>query len=383
MATHNGERYLAEQLESLAGQTCPPCRLAVHDDCSTDGTVNIVEDFRSTASFPVSLVRSSSRQGHASCFLSAADHCRTDLIAFCDQDDIWLPHKLARCREEFARSRDVLLVVHSAAIVDASMQVRLGHFPAYRRRHATTPTSTVLSPQTPGFATLLDRRVLEVGRAVGAIPGYVDTLGHDDWLPFLAAAFGGVVFLPDRLVFYRQHKNNQWGAPPSRVGALLRGSAPYQGREEVLHRESAAWAREFASQLERLHRRAHDLPLDLPFPDARPRARRWRRLALVSDRRAEVYAAKSSRRSLRALLLHAIRNDYGRRSRGGLGAASFGRDLLHASGFLKIASHSIATRSTLVVARFRSRRLPTATWARGRTGQPPTRPEDPRQMFPS
>ena len=45
MATYNGEQYIAEQLESILGQTRPVDEVIIHDDCSTDGTAEIVKNF--------------------------------------------------------------------------------------------------------------------------------------------------------------------------------------------------------------------------------------------------------------------------------------------------------------------------------------------------
>ena len=63
LATHNGEPWLREQLESLARQTLLPCELVVSDDHSSDRTLSVVETFAASAPFPVQIVRHHTRLG--------------------------------------------------------------------------------------------------------------------------------------------------------------------------------------------------------------------------------------------------------------------------------------------------------------------------------
>jgi glycosyltransferase involved in cell wall biosynthesis len=95
MTTYNGEVYLEEQLRSLAEQAHLPDELVICDDTSTDSTVDIINRFSEGAPFPVRLFINEERLGWRCNFLSAASLCRSEYIAFCDQDDIWLSDKLA------------------------------------------------------------------------------------------------------------------------------------------------------------------------------------------------------------------------------------------------------------------------------------------------
>src|SRR5262249_15697678 len=113
MATYNGERYTRGQRESFAAQTHAPAELVVTDDTSTDNTVAIVEAFAKTVTFPVRLYRNEMRLGYRANFMHAASLCRSELIAFCDQDDYWYPKKIAASVEPFS-DPEVLLVYHNA-----------------------------------------------------------------------------------------------------------------------------------------------------------------------------------------------------------------------------------------------------------------------------
>ena len=63
MCTCNGEVYLREQLESILAQTVPPNELVVYDDASTDGTVALLESFKETSPFPITIIVNKSRVG--------------------------------------------------------------------------------------------------------------------------------------------------------------------------------------------------------------------------------------------------------------------------------------------------------------------------------
>src|SRR5947208_14214106 len=95
MCTYNGERFLKEQLESLAAQTRQPDELVVCDDRSTDSTPHIVEAFARAAPFPVRLEVNDRCLGSTKNFEHAILRCTGALIALSDQDDVWHPEKLA------------------------------------------------------------------------------------------------------------------------------------------------------------------------------------------------------------------------------------------------------------------------------------------------
>ncbi len=336
LATHDGGEFLAEQLDSLARQRRLPDELIVHDDCSVDQTVEIVERFARTAPFPVRLVQARERRGYGRAFLEAARLSRTDLVAFCDQDDIWSQDKLARCAVEIERRPDVTLVVHSARVIGDVRGRRGAGFPAFRRARVLDPAATPILPRLPGFAMVASRLVIDPWEVIEQPAESPYGWDHDDWTATIAAAVGRVSFLPDRLVLYRQHAGNVWGAPPSGTRGRIRTSLAYRGEEAEWYSETAAWARDHVRVLEALAQRAGDLPVAARDGPA-IRARLWARLATVNDRRAELYAQRDDRLDrLAAVTRRALRGDYGSRGRGGLGASSLGRDLFHATGLLEL-----------------------------------------------
>ena len=119
MATYNGAKFIREQLDSLAAQTVLPCELVVTDDGSTDKTLDIIADFLVRAPFPVHIHRNAQRLNYRANFMQCANRCSGDLIAFCDQDDIWDQDKLATLVDHFDNAAEDL-IFHDFRVVDAN-----------------------------------------------------------------------------------------------------------------------------------------------------------------------------------------------------------------------------------------------------------------------
>jgi glycosyltransferase involved in cell wall biosynthesis len=333
MATYNGGAFLGPQLASILAQTRQPTEVVVCDDCSTDGTVGLVEEFAARAPFEVRVVRNPQRLGWAENFLSAGRLCRGDVIAWCDQDDVWMPEKLARCLEEFERDPGVVQVVHSRQIGDLTRRGK----PVVRgprRRAVHTPATLPSKIGARGNATVVSRRVLDIGDALAVtVPGVFRRFrSHDMWASFVAGAVGKVVLIPDVLVKYRLHHDQARGEEelPVTEGDRIRKSAA---------RPQSEYESELESQAERAFFRANLLAqlaaqLDGSEPGsgdgALERSRLLRLQGEVFERRLELWRQRPGSARAAARFIHDVASgDYGRRERGGLGLRSFGRDLWH------------------------------------------------------
>jgi rhamnosyltransferase len=208
MATYNGERFIREQLDSIAAQTRRPDEIVVTDDGSTDRTLEIVRRFARSAPFPVRVYCNERNLGYTQNFLKAARLCTGRWIAYCDQDDVWLPEKLATVE----RNMDVpavMLIVHSAELVDRSLASTGVRYPDFRRRRVCDrgqlPTWWIVE----GFVMTFRSELIPCLSGRGAEE--VDSprskpQGHDAAVCRLARVLGDVVVLPDRLALHRWHE---------------------------------------------------------------------------------------------------------------------------------------------------------------------------------
>lgn len=237
MATYNGARYIREQLDSLAAQTLLPCELVVTDDGSTDATLEIVRDFAQEAPFPVRIHRNEKRLGYADNFLFSASLCEGDLIAFCDQDDVWMAEKLATCAPAFTDS-EVLLVIHSARVTGSDLTPTGSFYPDTKRvnmlqaKHLKKadrmPHDQVIrctyeplhiDPMStyPGFSMIFRKMVvnfvdrLDRGKDYMFYRATPPMISHDRWIYLLCCSLGKVLLTEEHLSIYRQHESNTCG----------------------------------------------------------------------------------------------------------------------------------------------------------------------------
>jgi len=243
MGTCDGAPFLEAQLASLAAQARLPDELVIGDDASTDETVEIVETFAGQAPFPVRLVRNSKRLGIAANFASTIARCTGDLVATCDQDDLWHSDRLARAEPEFA-DRAVQLTFSNAALVGAngealgrSLWGAVGFRDAeIARVRRGDPLSVLLGRRVVTGATMTVRREL----ATKVLPPASAWL-HDAWLGFFAATSGRIIPINEQLISYRQHETNQIGAPSESFRSLAR-RAFTGGRVDRVRTQLAQWA---------------------------------------------------------------------------------------------------------------------------------------------
>lgn len=255
LCTHNGARFIAEQVRSILGQTVPVTEIVVSDDASTDDTLDIVERTVSDwlaadhgRSLHLRVLRNEVALGVTANFEQALAACSGDLIALCDQDDVWHPRRIERFVTEFAGRPGLQLLHSDARLVDAN-GAPTGESLFQALRVSTHEIEGVHGGEA--FALLMRRnlvtgatvmvRALLVRRAVPFPPAWV----HDEWLAIVAAAADGLDLVEDQLTDYRQHGGNQIGASSlSGAGKLRRLREPRTERNaRLLSRASQLAAR--------------------------------------------------------------------------------------------------------------------------------------------
>ena len=218
MCTYNGARYVGEQLESIGRQTRPPDELVVCDDRSSDETVRIIEQFTSSAGFPVRMHVNSQNLGSTKNFEKAITLCEGELISLADQDDVWVPNKLEILEKAFELAPATGLVFSDAEVVDKNLRplgVRLwmaiGFTEETRRKlRRNSALDLLITGWTVTGATMAFRSRF---RSI-ALPIPDDLpLIHDGWIAAIIAAVAEVSWIEQPLVMYRQHDKQQIGAP--------------------------------------------------------------------------------------------------------------------------------------------------------------------------
>jgi glycosyltransferase involved in cell wall biosynthesis len=214
LCTYNGARFLESQLDSFAAQVRLPDELVVRDDGSTDATQAILDSFAKRAPFPVRIVRNEGRLGSTKNFERAIGLCTGDLIATSDQDDVWLPEKLALSEAAFDVEPGRGLIFTNADVVDEELHP-IGHtmwdaiqFGPWARRRVRRGLvfEVMLRQWLATGATMMFRS--EYRPFILPIP---ENWIHDGWIALLIGAMAPVGFVEQPTVRYRQHSAQQIG----------------------------------------------------------------------------------------------------------------------------------------------------------------------------
>jgi glycosyltransferase involved in cell wall biosynthesis len=234
LACYNGAVHLRAQLDSYMTQSLPPALLLVGDDGSTDASRALITEFAiHHPALPLHLLEGP-RQGAAQNFLQLlrAVPEAIDLVAISDQDDIWLPQKLARGAELLAGVGPARpgLVLGTTLVCSEDLSAPQ-RSPLPKRppdfRHALVQNIAGGNTMMLNRAALdlLAAASLEAGCAAGAV------VVHDWWIyQMISGAGGAVIFDAEPGLLYRQHAGNLIGANSGVRAKILRLRMMMTGR---------------------------------------------------------------------------------------------------------------------------------------------------------
>ena len=210
LCTYNGERFLQEQLRSIAAQTSPVDEIVLFDDCSNDSTLIIAKAMQQEG-LPIHIYRNEQRLGFIANFEQAINTCTGDIVFLCDQDDIWQKNKVATMLNHFQANTNTLLLFSDGELINTDGEpLHCQIWQALPCQPAPNPSFIdLLNNDWITGATCAFRREL-ITLALPLPQQWV----HDAWLGIIASASGGVQAIPEKLIAYRQHTNNQIGLKP-------------------------------------------------------------------------------------------------------------------------------------------------------------------------
>lgn len=214
LATYNGAKYLARQLDSLLAQRHGGIRILVSDDGSSDNTVEVVREY-CTRDSRVVLVSTVRQGGVVANFTKALSFSNAEYVMFCDQDDVWLDTKVGTMlralkeRERVVGAATPLLCFSDLAVVNVHLDVEHPSFYESNNLNPFFNTDSrylVWSSTVYGCTTVFNRSLVALGREMpSGLPM------HDQWFALLAATVGEVIYVPLQTISYRQHDDNVVG----------------------------------------------------------------------------------------------------------------------------------------------------------------------------
>lgn len=210
LSTYNGARFLAEQLESIQKQTFTDWQLLIRDDGSTDITPQIIAEFVK-ADPRIHFINEHDRQnfGVIKNFFTLVKYEKADYYFFSDQDDVWLPDKMATMLDEVIHhdKSQPLMIYMDLSVVDQDLNVTHPSMIRSQSHHANTTLLAELTENTvTGGVAMINHALAEKWEDTD------DVIMHDWYLALLATATGKLVHIDKPGELYRQHDNNVLGA---------------------------------------------------------------------------------------------------------------------------------------------------------------------------
>jgi len=206
LCTYNGEKYLAELLDSILSQSVSASELVVVDDCSTDGTVLLLQEY--AARFPqLKLTVLEENLGPVGAFQLAIQSTTYPFIFLADQDDIWKSNKIESmliAASDCPKDKPVLAYSDLEVIDEKSAEQNPSFWKmAGLEPHQATFRSLMFGNVVTGCATMINAKMKQL---LSSIPSGV--LMHDHWIGLIGYGFGEVILIDEPLVKYRVHADS-------------------------------------------------------------------------------------------------------------------------------------------------------------------------------
>lgn len=244
MAVYNNADYIAAQLQSLMEQSYPHFHVIIRDDCSSDRSIEIIEEFKQRYPEKITFIKGEKNLGARGNFAALMHEATSDYIMCCDADDVWLPTKIEESfllmqKNEAIHGKKTPLLIHTdLKVVDRELRILNPSFWNYSRLNPYLAKDlNRLLPQNviTGCTMLINKPLLEL-----AMPIPEEAVMHDWWIGLVAVAFGKIDCLPKSTILYRQHGKNDVGAKNWRSMATywsqLKKTTEAGGREELRQR---------------------------------------------------------------------------------------------------------------------------------------------------
>jgi glycosyltransferase involved in cell wall biosynthesis len=201
LATYNGEMFLAEQLDSILNQTYQNVEIIAVDDCSTDNTVSILNEY-SQRHRNMKVFVNKTNIGYIKNFEKGCVLSQGDFISLCDQDDCWLPEKIEKLMDAIS---NYMMIYCDSFLCNKDLQKtgkKISDVAVCKDFHTCLEQSIFC--RIYGHTAIFRKELLNK-----ALP-FLDVIPHDWWLSYVAA-MNGIKFFPEPLVLYRQHESNLIG----------------------------------------------------------------------------------------------------------------------------------------------------------------------------
>lgn len=252
LCTYNGERFLAEQLDSLEAQTHQNWVLVVSDDGSKDATVDILLKYQAKWPQGKMTIRNGPQNGFCQNFLSLAcdPRIQAGYFAFCDQDDVWLPEKLMVALQTIAANQNIYVPFiycgRTSYVTDELKPCGISPLFVFPPSFRNALVQSIAGGNTMVF-NLAAKLLIEKA-------GPLNVPSHDWWVyQLISGAGGNVIYDPVPYIMYRQHNSALVGGNSSFSAKIERAIMLWQGRFQGWNTQNIAALKEVSHLLVKNH----------------------------------------------------------------------------------------------------------------------------------
>lgn len=225
MATYNGEKFIREQLNSLLAQQQVDVTIFIRDDHSSDNTLAIIAEYQADTGRVVLLETVPGQLYAAKNFMSLVrdvDFSGIDYMAYCDQDDIWLPAKLSTAIRSIVEKQvacyasNLLMGDQDAKIVtNKSLLSKLSSYTFNYKSNKKLPYDFYFESASAGCTLVLNKpALLYLQKMITGLFDKIPVRASHDWSTYAITRLGSFNWYIDdqSYIIYRQHAENAYGA---------------------------------------------------------------------------------------------------------------------------------------------------------------------------
>lgn len=205
LATYNGSKFIALQLDSILRQIASDDEVIIVDDCSTDNTFEILQSYNDHR---IRLYKNKTNLRHVKTFERAIGLAQGELIFLSDQDDIWEENRLSLFDDAFHKHKDIWLVTSNFSCIDSvgnTAEHQLRKVSAADSYRNTKNLLGIVAGKMGYYGCVMAFR-RELKETILPFPAYVEA--HDLWIAAAGNILRKNLHLDQSTLLHRLHRNN-------------------------------------------------------------------------------------------------------------------------------------------------------------------------------
>lgn len=228
MCTYNGSKFIKDQLNSIINQSRIIDEIIICDDCSTDSTVAIINDYIKKYPGLIQLIQNQKNLKSTKNFENAILKCTGDYIFLADQDDIWDFYKVEKIISKFESNESLEGIFSNGNLIDDYNQT----IPNTDMWDSFYFFEKNLEKPVDLFCLLKHHANMVTGATLCIKKTIIDLIlpfpdltkkkfYHDEWIALILASRNTLDYINEYLISYRIHTSQQIGLGRKKLDDII------------------------------------------------------------------------------------------------------------------------------------------------------------------